>query len=125
MHRLRAGRIELAVRDPRARRHPLHVARPDDRAAAEAVLVLEHALEDEGEDLHVAVRVGAEALPGIDPVLVDDPQHAEPHVSRVVVAVEGEAVAAGETGEAGRAAVTGGADGERESSMADIDPSGT
>src|SRR5437667_11740351 len=106
MHRLGAGRIELAVRDPRARRHPLHVARPDDRAAAEAVLVLERALEDEGEDLHVAVRVGAEALPGIDPVLVDDPQHAEAHVPRIVVAVEGEAVAAVEPGEPGVAAAS-------------------
>jgi hypothetical protein len=55
---------------------------------AHAVLVLEGALEDIGEDLHVAVRVGGEAAAGGDAVLVDDPELPEAHVVGVVVVPE-------------------------------------
>src|SRR5690606_11536991 len=44
-------------------------------------------------DLHVAVRVLAEALAGRDPVVVDDAERAEAHVVGVVVIREGERVA--------------------------------
>jgi hypothetical protein len=60
---------------------------------AHAVLVLEGALEDVGEDLHVAVRVGGEAAAGGDAVLVDDPELAEAHVVGIVVLAERERVA--------------------------------
>ena len=56
--------------------------------------MLERALEHVGDDLHVAVRVRAEAAAGRDAVVVDDAQRAEPHVRRVVVVAEGERVPA-------------------------------
>src|SRR5882672_8428257 len=80
------------MRHSRARAHSLHVARHDDRAIAHAVLVLERALEDPGDDLHVAVAVGAEALARLDAVVVDDTERAKPHVLRVVIGGERESV---------------------------------
>ena len=52
----------------------------------------ELAREHVADDLHVAVTVRAEALPGRDTVFVDDPQRSEAHVLRVVVVGEGEGV---------------------------------
>src|SRR5262245_15614649 len=94
VHALGLRGVVLAVLDPRARAHALHVAGADHRAVAEAVAVLERALEDVGHDLHVAVAVRAEALPGLDAVLVDHAQRAEAHVARVVIVGEGEGVPA-------------------------------
>ena len=104
--------VELAVRDARAGGHPLHVARPDHRAGAHAVLVLERALEHVGDDLHVAVRVGAEALPGRDAVLVDHAQRAEAHVRGVVVVGERERVERAQPAVVGMAALAGATDRE-------------
>ena len=55
-------------------------------------LCVERALEHVGDDLHVAVRVGAEALAGRDAVVVDHAQRAEAHVLGVVVVGEREGV---------------------------------
>ena len=63
--------VLLAVQDAGARAHALHVAGPDDGPGAHAVLVGELTVEHVGDDLHVAVAVGAEALPGRDAVVVD------------------------------------------------------
>src|SRR5262249_57465033 len=81
MDGLDRGRIELAVLDARAGAHDLHLARTDDGSGAEAVAVLELAVEDPGEDLHVAMAVSAEAAPGLDPVVVDHAERAESHVA--------------------------------------------
>src|SRR5690348_11946927 len=75
--------VVLAVQHATARRHPLHVARPDRRAVAHRVLVSERALEHVADDLHVAVAVRAEAAPGLHAILVDDAQRAEAHVPRI------------------------------------------
>src|SRR4029078_12689434 len=45
-----------------------------------------------GHYLQFAVAVLAEPLSGVYTVLVNDPQHAEPHVPRVVIVGEGECV---------------------------------
>src|ERR1700676_1999480 len=74
--------------------HALHVAHANDRAVADGVLVLELALEDVGDDLHVAVPVLAEALSGGDAVVVDDAQRAVCDPGRVVVIGERERVVA-------------------------------
>src|SRR5947208_13141911 len=81
MHRLRLRRIELAVQDAGTGAHALHVAAPDHRAVAKAVLVLERSLENIGDDLHVTVAVAGEPGARNDPVLVNDPQPPEPHMS--------------------------------------------
>jgi len=61
---------------PQAGAHALHVAHANDGAVAHGVLVLELALEEVGDDLHVAMPVLAEALSGGDAVVVDDAQRA-------------------------------------------------
>ena len=60
---------------------------------AHAVLVLDRALEDVGEDLHVAMGMGGEAAARRHPVLVDHPELPEAHVVGVVIVAERERVA--------------------------------
>lgn len=55
--------------------------------------MLQRAFEDEGEDLHVAVAMLAEAGPRGDAVLVEDPQHPEAIPARVAVLAEEEGMA--------------------------------
>src|ERR1700694_4847917 len=64
MHRLGLRVVELTVTDPETGRHDLPFPRSDHRSGADAVLVLERTFEDVGDDLHVLVPVGAEALAG-------------------------------------------------------------
>ena len=77
---------------PFAGRHALHLAAPDDAAVAQAVLVLQRAGQDVGDDFHVAMAVRAEARAGRDAILVDDAQDAPAHFGRIVIVGEGEAV---------------------------------
>src|SRR2546421_738601 len=88
----------------RAGAHALHLAGADDGAGPQAVLVLERALDDVRDDLHVAVAVGGKAPARLHPILVHDAQGAEAHVARVEVVGEGEGVAAREPAELGAAA---------------------
>ena len=78
--------------DSGAGAHPLHVAGPDDRAVAQVVLVLQGAFDHVGQDFHVTMGMGAEALAGVDDILVDHAQDTETHMVRVVVAAEGKTV---------------------------------
>jgi hypothetical protein len=94
VHRLLLGVVELAVPDAGAGRHHLHVAGPDHRSGADAVLVLKRAVEDIGDDLHVLVPVGVEPAARPNPILIDDPQGPEAHMVGIVVMAEGEAVTA-------------------------------
>src|SRR5262249_54639403 len=61
--------------------------------------VRQRPVEDVGDDLHVAVRVRAEAAAGGDAVVVEDAQAAEAHVLGVVVVGERERVPAVEPAE--------------------------
>jgi hypothetical protein len=56
--------------------------------------MLDSALDDVRDDLHVPVGVGRKARPPSDPVFVDDAQVPEPHVARVIVVGEAERVSA-------------------------------
>src|SRR5258705_4847908 len=103
MHRLLFRVIELAVPNAGARRHHLHVARADHRPGADAVLMLQRALQHIGDDLHVAMPMGVESAAGLDPVLVDDPQGTEAHVLGIVILAEREGVAAVQPSEVGDA----------------------
>src|SRR5439155_8725317 len=60
VHRLRLRTVELGVLDAGSGAHPLDVSRPDDTRVPHAVPVRQGALEDVGNDLHVAVAVLAE-----------------------------------------------------------------
>src|SRR5262249_31838879 len=92
MDRALARGIELAVHHAAARAHTLHVAGTHHRAAADRVLVLQFAIENVTDDLHIAMAVRAEAGAGRDPVLVDDAQWPELDVLRVEVIGEGKRV---------------------------------
>ena len=107
VHGLGLGCVELAVADAGAGRHALDVARLDDRAGAEAVAMLERALQHIGDDLHVAVGVRRKSRAGRDAVVVDDAQRAEPHVVGIVIVAEREGVAAVEPVQFGPPAVFG------------------
>ena len=92
VHGLGRRGVELAVAHAGAGTHALHVAGPDHRAGAEAVAMLEAALQHVGDDLHVPMGVGREALARRDPILVDHAQRTEADEPRIVVAGERERV---------------------------------
>src|SRR5438876_1154402 len=114
---LAARGVVLAVRHAGAGAHALHLAGADDGAGPQAVLVLERALDDVRDDLHVAVAVGGKAPARLHPILVHDAQGAEAHVARVEVVGEGEGVAAREPAELGAAALVARADGDHGASI--------
>src|SRR6185436_19336249 len=107
VHGLGGRSVLLAVLDAGAGGHPLQLAGLQHRARAEGVPVLERARENPREDLHVAVRVRAEAGAAADDVLVDHAQRAEAHAGGVVVVPERERVPRVEPRQA-RAAARGG-----------------
>ena len=100
----------FAVHDPGARRHALDFAALDHGAVAHGVLVGKRAGDHVGDDFHVAMAVSLEAGAGLDLVLVDHPEHAEPHMGRIVIIAERKAVATVEPAEIGPAPVFGAAD---------------
>src|ERR1700730_10028224 len=104
VHRLGLRVVEFAVANAGACRHDLHVARPDHRPGADAVLVLERAFEHVGNDFHVAMPMSPEPLAGADPVFVDHPQRPEAHLLRIVIVAERERVPAVQPPEIGSAA---------------------
>ena len=79
----------------------------DYRAIAHAVPVLQGAFDDDADDLHVAMGVGAETLSGCHAIVVDHTQVAKTHVLGVVVASERKTVPAGKPAEVGVAALVG------------------
>src|SRR6266481_7393705 len=88
MHGLRLRMVELAVRDSRARAHPLHFADSDDRAGPETILMLERAFENVGDNLHIAMPMRRESRAGANSILVDYPQRAKPTLRGVVIFAE-------------------------------------
>src|SRR6185436_2970104 len=97
--------VELAVAHAAAGAHPLHVAGDDGGTRPHRVLMAERAFQHVADDLRVAMTVGAEALAGLHPVLVDHPQRAVAHVPGVVVVGEGERVVGVEPAVVGVAAL--------------------
>ena len=63
--------VELAMSHPGSRGHALNVAIMQYRAGAHAVLVFERTVEYIGDDFHVSVPVGTEALGRLHAILVD------------------------------------------------------
>ena len=76
MHGLVGAGVHLAVADAATGAHPLGEPGVQHAVVALAVVVLEAAGQDPGDDLHVAVAVGAEALARGDDVVVVDEQQA-------------------------------------------------
>jgi hypothetical protein len=76
--------------------------------------MFELAIQDVGEDLHIAMGMGAEAGGGGDAVLVDDAQGVEVEMARILVVGEGESVAGVEPAVVGGTAIFGPANGTHE-----------
>ena len=72
--------------------HPLGQPRVDQPVVPGGVLVDQRAVQDPGDDLHVAVWVGLEAGSRSDDVVVGDQQQPEVGVGRVAVVAEREGV---------------------------------
>jgi hypothetical protein len=101
--------IKLAVPDSGPGRHDLNLSRPDHRTGSDAVLVLERALEDVGNDLHVPVPVGIEPGARLDAIFVDHPQRTKAHVPGIAVIAERKRVPAIQPSEIGPSSFRGGA----------------
>ncbi|MOA12240.1 hypothetical protein D3C78_1322170 [compost metagenome] len=89
VHRPGAGVVELTVGHAAACAHQLHVAGADHRTGAQGVLVFQGTFKHIGENLHVAVRVLAEAFAGGDAVVVDHQQVGKTLLFRVAIVGEG------------------------------------
>lgn len=76
--------------DAAAGGHDLNFAGVDDSLVAEVVAVLDGAIENVGDDLHLLVRMAGEALAGLDGVVVEDAQGAPVHILRIVIVTERE-----------------------------------
>ncbi len=75
--------------------HPLHIAGPDDRcrgALTDAVLVRELAIENIGDDFHVAMAMCPKSRARRNPVFVDHAQGSEAHVIRIPIVGKRETV---------------------------------
>ena len=107
MHGRRLRRVELAVPNASARRHPLHITRPDDRTGAEAVLMLERAVEHIRDDFHIGMRMFRKPAALDDAIIVDHAQWTKPHMPGIVILAERERMPAVEPTEIGPAAVVG------------------
>src|SRR5215468_5647032 len=80
------------MRDTRACTHALNFARPDDRAGAHAVFMLQRAFKNVGDDLHITMRMSSESLCRRNAVFVDDTECPKSHVMWIVISVERECV---------------------------------
>jgi hypothetical protein len=100
-------RVEFTVGDAGSGGHALHFTGANCGDIAEAIPVGDGSFEDHGDDFHIAVAVGAEALAWIDPIVVNYPQAAEAHVLGVLVAAEGKRMVAVEPAVVGMAAIGG------------------
>ena len=113
MHVAVAARVHLRVPDAPPGAHPLGQPRIDEALVSGGVLVLELAVEDPGDDLHVAVGMRGEARPGPHPVVVADQQQPVVGVLGVVVPGEAEAVLRVEPGDVSEEALVRPADVDR------------
>src|SRR5690606_7460112 len=96
--------IEFAVGNAAAGSHALHVASGNAFAVANAVAVLDDAVEPVGDDFHIAMRVRTETATPHDSVVVDDTQDRNPHAFAVVKLRKRKRVVAVEPIDAGVAA---------------------
>ena len=85
--------VVLAVHDPGACAHHLHIASDGTAAVAEAVFMGDGALADVGDDFHVPVRVRFEPRLRRDAVFVPYAQAAPAHALDVMITSKGKVVA--------------------------------
>src|SRR4029079_8280608 len=85
--------------DAASRAHALDLAGPYGAAAAAGILVRDGAVQDVGDDLHVAMGMRLKSRPAFDPILVYDAQCAETFIGGIVIVAKGKTVAGFQPGE--------------------------
>ena len=100
--------VHFAVGYAGTGRHDLNIAVFNDTAVAHAVAVGQIAAQGYGNDFHIAVGVGSEALPAFYVIVVNDAQYAEAHTFGVVITGKTECVGAFQPAVVGKAARSGG-----------------
>ncbi len=78
--------------DPGTCAHDLELARRNLLFVTHAVLMLNRPFQHVGQDFHIFVRMGTEALAGINHVIIDNPQCREAHEIRVIIVSERESM---------------------------------
>ena len=76
--------VELGMRNAASGAHDLYLAMPNYGGIAHAVAVLQIALQGNGNNFHVVVRVSTKAHSGSNNIVVENPQEAKMHLFRVV-----------------------------------------
>ena len=92
MDRLALRRIILAMAHAAAGGHVLHFAGANNASIAHGILVFERAAEHVSDNLHVRMRMRAEAHAGHDEVVINDAQAAKAHPLRIIIIRETEGV---------------------------------
>jgi hypothetical protein len=80
------------MRHAGASAHDLDLARGEDALVAQAVLVFERAGDDDGKNLHIAVRMLAKTLASVDTIFIDHPERTKSHVFSITITGEAEGV---------------------------------
>ena len=91
-HRFLQAVVFLTVGNTGAGTHGLNVALADDRSIAHRILVPEVTGEGNRDDLHIVVRMFAEAAARGHVIIVQHPERSEVHPFRVVVTSKAEGV---------------------------------
>src|SRR3954463_13815866 len=94
MARLCGRSIEFGMHNARTGAHALNFARPDGRAVAQRIFVLQGAGENVSDDLHIGVRVRRKASASGHYIFIDPPQGSKADMSGIVVSAEREGMAA-------------------------------
>ena len=87
-------RIEFAVMNAGTGRHRLHFAGRDDGAGSQTVLVFQPAGKNDADNFHIVVRMSAEPSRRRNDVVVNHPQVAERHKTRIIILPERKSMAA-------------------------------
>src|SRR5689334_20779307 len=82
--------IELTMRDARPGAHDLHLVRMYDSGIAHAVPMLQLSFKDDRDDLHIIMRMCAEAHAAGNGIIIKDAQRAKMHLPRIMPARKAE-----------------------------------
>ena len=92
MQFFRGAWVVLRVTNSGTRAHDLELARRNLLFIPHAVLVLNGPFQHVGQNFHIFMRMGTEALACINHVVIDHPQRREAHEVRVVIVSERESM---------------------------------
>ena len=92
MQFFRGAWVVLRVTNTGTRAHDLKLTRRNLLFVTHAVLMLHGPFQHVGQNFHIFMRMGTEALACVDHVIVDNPQRREAHKVRIVIVRERESM---------------------------------